>query len=316
MTGLDLMDLRIFDEIYKTRSLSRAAETVGLSQPTISIRLAQLRKHFDNPLFVRTSTGMQPTPRALELAIPIRQALDVLKAGLEPQAEFNPAGSTRAFTLLMSDIASSAFLPRLMERLRREAPGITVRVLQLSHTAYRAMLETGDADLALGHLPMLKHGFYQQLLWRHGYVCIARTGHPRIGRKLDMERYLECDHVSVAVLGPQGDPVERALARRGLKRKFVLDVPGYLVLPKIVANTDLVATVSESLLASVGVQAGAQDGVRALELPFKVPATEVRQCWHGRFHHDPGNRWLRATIADSFSHIAQGAATRGARGSG
>lgn len=138
MTTPDIRQLSIFDEIYKTRSVSRAAEALGLGQPAVSIALAKLRQHFDDPLFVRTSNGMDPTPLGEELVQPIRAALDALNEALGHRSVFAPAESAHCFRICMADISQLVLLPKLWSRLRATAPGICIEVVPLKDASTTA----------------------------------------------------------------------------------------------------------------------------------------------------------------------------------
>lgn len=179
MNTPELRLLQVFDAIHKTRSVSRAAELLELGQPAVSIALGKLREHFSDPLFVRTSSGMEPTPLADELVQPIRHALDAFDAALGHRSSFDPATSERSFRICMTDITHLVLLPRLWGQLRATAPGIRIQISPLDDDTGRK-LEAGEADLAVGFIPALEAGFYQQALFRQQYVCLASADHPRI----------------------------------------------------------------------------------------------------------------------------------------
>ncbi|MGH8845837.1 MAG: LysR family transcriptional regulator [Polaromonas sp.] len=285
----DLNLLRVFTAVHELRNVSRAAIAIGLSQPAMSNALQRLRRICDDPLFVRTRGGMEPTALAASLADPVRQALDILQNCLSNPAGFDPARSDRLFRLLMSDVGEVIVLPKLMDALQRTAPAVRIEALQSPHENYPAALESGQADLAIGNLTTLRGGFYQQLLFSDSYICIARKNHPLIGKQLTLKDYLMLSHV-VTTAGSAESMVEKALARRQ-HRIVRLKVTHYHVAATIVANTDLVATVPEN--AALGLK-----NLQIFELPIRVTQAQVRQFWHRRAHGDPANQWLRAFIAN------------------
>ncbi len=157
---MDLNLLVVFHHLMRERHVSRAADALGLSQPAVSNALRRLRTRLGDELFLRTPAGMEPTPYAQQLAGPLSQALDTLRDALNVRASFEPATSTRCFTVAMSDVGETYFLPVLMDALARQAPGVTLRCVSVADAALREDMAQGRVDLALGSLPQLQAGFF------------------------------------------------------------------------------------------------------------------------------------------------------------
>jgi DNA-binding transcriptional LysR family regulator len=302
----DARMLVLFDEIYRTQSMTRAAERLDLSQPTASIWLAKLRREWHDPLFVRTTAGMQPTPRADALIGPVREALASLRRLSGPEPTFDPGAAHRSFRICMTDASHITLLPRILAHVRSVGPDIRLDVAPISTTTGR-MLETGDADLALGYLPGLEAGFHEQRLYRQDFICLVNARHPRIGADFPARAYSAEAHIGI--LSSTSYPmIESAFKSQGIERRVRLELPGFLGLAAIVSSTDLVATVPRT----IGEALAAMGPIRMLPCPVKVPSFMVKQYWHSRYHHDPGGRWLRAQCTRLLAQ--QGASRATARG--
>lgn len=285
----DLNLLRVFAAIYAERNVSRAAITAGLSQPAMSNALLRLRKACSDTLFVRTTGGMEPTALAEELIGPVRRALAILQQTLERPHGFDPRESERTFKILMSDAGEAIVLPRLISEVLREAPHVRIESLRRPNEEYLQLLQSGEADLAIGNLAFLKSGFYQQRLFGDPYCCLARKRHPFIGPGFPLQAFLTAQHVAVAT-GNADDLVERALSKMRAKRDVILRVTHYHVAADVVERSNLVVTVPRNAARNAR-------GVQILPVPLSIPAADVRQFWHRRAHKDPANQWLRGTLA-------------------
>lgn len=299
---IDLNLLVVFDRLMRERSVSRSADSLGLSQPAISNALRRLRTLLGDELFLRTPAGMAPTPYALQLAEPVAQALDTLHGALNVHASFDPTGSERRFTAAMTDVGETYFLPVLMELLAREAPGVTLRCVTVAEPDLREAMATGRVDLALGSLPQLQAGFFQQALFRQRYVLLMRQGHPLArARQITAALFRQAQHVQVESIGTAHQRVEESLARLGIRRAVCLTVPHYVALGHVLAGTDLVATVPERFADRV---TGPLQLV-SRPLTLRLPTSTICQYWHAHLHRDPGHQWLRELIARHFGRPGQ-----------
>jgi len=296
MEDLDIRQLSVFDEIYKTRSVSRAAENLGLGQPAVSIALGKLRAHFNDPLFVRTAGGMEPTPLGEELFQPIRAAIDAVQTASGHRAVFDPTQTRRTFRIAMTDISQLVLLPRLWERLRKVAPGVHIEIANLSG-ATAGLLESGEVDLALGFMPQLEAGFYQQALFRQHYVCMASAAHPRIRGSLTLAQFEAEEHAVVSTSGTGHLIIDREVARQDIRRRVVLRIPSFVSLAYVVERTDLLVTIPQRL----GELLADRERLAVYPVPFELPEYTVKQHWHERYNNDPGNRWLRGLIQELLS---------------
>ncbi|HKX42343.1 MAG TPA: LysR family transcriptional regulator [Burkholderiaceae bacterium] len=292
---MDTKLLAVFDEVYKTRSVSRAGDNLGLAQTSVSLALARLRRQFGDPLFVRTAGGMEPTPHAAALVQPLRQALELLRMATRQKPVFEPSSSTRAFRLAMTDISHLEFLPSLVKRIAAQAPGVRIDVLRITSDTPK-LLESGEADLAVGFMPELEAGFYQQKLFDQSFACVVRRDHPRIDQRMSEAIFKREKHVAITAPGTGHELVEQSLASRRLVRKVALSLPTLPGVGNLLANTDLIATVPER----VAQQLVRIARVKAIAPPFKMPTFSIKQHWHERYQLDPANRWLRSTLADLF----------------
>ena len=306
---VDLNLLVAFDALMQDGNLTRAGFRLGLSQPSMSHALGRLRKISGDPLFVRVPTGMEPTPFAQQIAGDVRDGLALLESALDGAAVFNPATYNRTFQILLSDIGELVYLPRLITKLNAVAPNVDLRVLQLPRESYHDAFVTGEADLAIGFLPALKAGFYQQRLFEDSYVCLARKGHPRVHEVLTLTQFSEESHIliepagsrysSVAAQSSTTTFIERYLADHGLRRRIALRVPHFMVVPEIVQKTDLLAIVPSYVMAYIR----PMPKLKMLPLPIDTPRFEIKQFWHQRNHHDIANRWFRNIIAELFMRV-------------
>jgi DNA-binding transcriptional LysR family regulator len=271
---------------------------VGLSQSSVSAVLAQLRAHYGDALFVRTSMGMQPTPRADQLAPVLRQAMQLLDQSLVQWAEFDPAQITRTFRICMTDVGQMTLLPGLLLKIHQAAPKVRIEVENLSLDTARR-LEQGAADTAAGFTDQISAGFYQQKLFDEGFVCIASRHHPRIGGRMTFSQLQKERHVNIAQPATSHAVVDRFLSREGVTRDFALQVPSFLGLSRVVASSELIAIVPLRL-GSIFAMDG---GVKVVTLPVKFPTYTVYQYWHDRYHRDPGGIWLRSMIYETASRI-------------
>ena len=287
----DARMLVLFDEIYRTASMTRAAERLSLSQPTASIWLSKLRRAWHDPLFVRTSAGMQPTPRADALIGPAREALALLRRLGGDKDVFDPARARRNFRICMTDASHITLLPRILAHVRSVGPDIRLDVANISAgTAH--MLETGEADLALGYIPGLEAGFHEQRLYTQDFICLVSARHPRIGAVFTSRAYKEEAHIGI--LSSTSYPMlHSSLRSQGIERRVQLELPGFLGLAAIVSSTDLIATVPRT----IGETLARMGPIKIFPCPLKVPTFTVKQYWHVRYHHDPGLRWLRGVCA-------------------
>ena len=290
---IDLNLLRLFDAVYRTRNVSRAADLLDLTQPAASQGLTRLRSVLHDPLFMRAAGGVQPTPKAQRLAEPVRQALGVLEQALNESAEFDPKQSRRAFRIHMSDIGEGRFLPALMAALRERAPGVRVETQPLRREEITEALDAGRIDFAFGFLPMVKEAQRLQLL-KDRYIVLLRRGHP-FARKCSTGKALigalrELEFVAVR---SHADTL-RILQLLQLEDQVRLVTEHFMVLPAIVGTTDLAAVMPRNIAR------GFEGAYAIVEPDFPLKDFSVSLHWSKRFEGDPGNRWLRALMAELF----------------
>lgn len=293
LKDIDLNLLRLFDAVYRTRNVSRAADLLDLTQPAASQGLSRLRTLLRDPLFMRTAGGVQPTPCAQRLADPVRHALATLEQALGESAGFEPAQSGRTFQIHMSDIGESRFLPELMVALRERAPGVRVQTRPLPREQVMEALDAGRIDVAFGFLPMVKDSQKVRLL-EDRYVVLLRAGHPftrkrRSGASL-LSALRELDFVAVR---SHADTL-RIVQQCQLEDRLRLVTEHFLVLPSIVKETDLAAIMPRNIAR------GFEGGYAIVEPAFPQRDFVVSLHWSRRFEADPGNRWLRGVIEELF----------------
>ncbi|MFG0532440.1 LysR family transcriptional regulator [Pseudomonas sp. yb_2] len=298
MTSLEALPepklLQLFDVLYQCRSVTRAAEQLGQSQPTISIWLARLREQLNDPLFVRTPGGMAPTPRTDQLIGPCREVLESLRRLTAWEPQFIAATAQRRFRLCVSDASHITLLPSILNHLRSHAPGIRLEAARIDGNTESA-LESGEADLAIGFVPWLGGGMYQQVLFEQDWVCLSNPQHPRLGDGMSLERYRAEGHVQIS-FGTGQKLLEAGLARAGIERRIMLELPAFLGLGKIIGTTDLLGT----LPRHIGQTLADMHGLQVHDCPFEVEGFTVKQHWHARYHQDNGNRWLREVVRGLF----------------
>ena len=294
MTEIDVKLLRVFLEIYNSHNISQAAIALGLTQPTMSFYLAKLRTHYDDPLFVRGARGMIPTPFATDLHPHAQRAVVSLQAVANFHVGFDPATAARDFVMSTTDISQTVLLPRLMNRLRTLAPNVGLRVHHIEDDT-RARLVAGEVDIAVGFMPQLDAGFFQQKMFRQHYVCIAPEGDEETW---GFEAFQAASHIRVMSNGSGHSVVEKLLREQGVDRRVVLEVPNYLGLLQIVRRTGLVAIVPNGLTWAIEPSSGI--AVRQLPLPIALPQYDVKQHWHERNHRDPAHQWLRGVLTELF----------------
>jgi DNA-binding transcriptional LysR family regulator len=290
---VDLNLLRVFDTVLRERGVTAAAARLGLTQPAVSNALARLRAVFGDALFVRTPAGMDATPFARELAEPVRQALALLESALAHGPGFDPATSTRAFRFYMSDLGQIEFLPPLLERVQRDAPGVRLEAAGLDVEDIAGALAAGALDLAVGFLPGLRAPVQRTALFRDPYLCLMRADHKI--KSLTKKTFLNASHVLVTYRGGH-HVIEEAFERAGISRRIALRVPHFTVVPMVLERTDLILT----LPARVARVYEKRGNFKALPPPVAIPPADVGVHWHERFEADAGNRWLRALIVELF----------------
>jgi DNA-binding transcriptional LysR family regulator len=299
MPELDLNLIPFLVALDETRNVSRAGALLGVSQPRVSAALGKLRDYFGDPLFVRTSRGMEPTPCALALAPAARDALARIERGLVAPHDFDPAASTHTFSIALSDVGEIVFLPRLLQEFARRAPHANLRSVSLSHSEVERELESGGIHLAVGYFPDLGGtNFFQQRLFTHRFICLMRRDHPLAARRLTLDRFLGCGHAVVRAEGRSQEVLEKYLAKRRLSRRAVLETPHFTSLPYILSRTDLIATVPHAIGYAY---ANEHASIVLVDPPLPLPHFDLRQHWHRKFHNDARTLWLRGLIAELFN---------------
>jgi len=297
LKNLDLNLLVVFNHLLRERSVSGAADKLGLTQPAVSNALRRLRSVLDDELFLRTTRGMEPTPYALQLAEPIAYALSTIENTLTHRTEFDPATSERRFTLTMTDLGEIELLPPLMDRLEEVAPGVTVSTVRNSAERLRDDMEAGHVDMAIGLLPQLKANFFQQRLFMQRYVCLFRQGHALDKRKVSRREFYDADHVVVVSAGTGHAKMDEIIESAEEKRRVRLLVPHFVAIGHILASTDMIATVPERYAR----RCAEPFGLRYADHPVELPQIGINLFWHAKFHKEPGNQWLRQVIFELFS---------------
>jgi DNA-binding transcriptional LysR family regulator len=292
LQDIDLNLLVIFNQLLTERKVSKVAENLGLGQPAVSNALARLRKLFGDELFLRTSSGMQPTPFADQLAESIGYALGMIHGAVNARNSFDPATSKRTFSIGMTDIGEIYFLPLLMEKIQKVAPAVSISTVRNTSINLKDSMEAGHVDLAIGLLPQLKAGFFQQRLFTQQYVCMFRQGHPLDKKKILPSDFFAADHVAIVSAGTGHGIVDEILDKNSPQRKVKLTVPHFVAVGHILQSTELVATVPERLAERMAVPFN----LKYVAHPIKLPQIAINLFWHAKYHKDPANQWLRGLI--------------------
>lgn len=308
IAGIDLNLMTAFEAMMLERHVSRAAGRIGLAQPSMSNALARLRALFDDPLFVRTGGMMKPTEKAELIAPLIKAALDSLRTAVNEGGRFDPAASTRAFTLSTTDYGEMLILPELMRRIRMEAPGVAVYSLPFDRPTFESDLDQGKLDAGLTVIDPVSPKTRAAKLFDERFVCIARRNHPALKGKrragsfvaLDLETFLSLDHALVSRGGAAKGAVDRALDTMGRKRRIALTVANFTTLMFEVAQSDFVAAVAERLAVRMAPLAGF--AIHAL--PLAVENFSMSLAWHAATDADQGQNWFRTKIREACASIA------------
>ena len=295
---LDLNHLLVLDVLLREHSLTRAAQTLNVTQPALSKTLARLRRYFDDPLFVRVALKMEPTPKAMELQAPVSEILDRMRALRSDHVPFDPKTSNRTFNFCVVDAGVIKLLPSLVKQLIADAPHVSVRLLQLDAEHLESWLVSGKVDFAMGAFPSLTKAIRRQPLWTETYVSVVRKGHPRIKREPTAAQFAAEKHVLVSTIGTghAHQLAERAIEAAVPEENIVCRVPMFIGAAVLAKHTDAVATLPLSIATVLG---GDLD-LDIVTPPLKLPNIEIYQYWHERLHREPGTKWIRGVFQNMF----------------
>lgn len=306
---IDLNLLVYFDVLIREQSVTRAANQLSITQPAMSNGLKRLRDLFNDPILVRTSEGMTPTKRALELQPVIRDALSKLESAIQPESEFDPANSQRTFRIMASDYAESTLLFEVIRELNQQAPNIVLDVITPSDVTFYDV-EHGKVDMAINRFEQLPVSFHQKVLWQDDFCCVLNTANP-IVNNFNLETYLAGQHIWVSKtgfgVGVGIDPkevqklgwVDEELNKLGHKRHIRTFTRHYHVALQLAKVQNLIAT-----LPSRAAHLYHDDpNVTILPPPFVIPSITLKMAWSALLQHDAGHIWLRRMIGDIASKL-------------
>jgi len=289
ITQADLNLLTALDVLLDERNVTRAADRLGLTQSAVSRILGRLRATFADPLFVRTSRGLTPTARALEIAGPLRQNIEGLEQILLARSKFDPMTAQRCFRIATVDYAQVTLLAPLLRKLSTAAPQIQFEVRQPSLESERD-LDAGDLDLLIMPQQPSGPGIVWTPLYRDGYTCIVWEKNSV--RSLAPERYAAMEHILVAPRERAGGIVDAVLQERNLTRRVAVQVSTFLMLPHFLVGTQRIATVPIGMAAELV----RMNPLRIVKPPLDIPGFTMSQGWHEIHRHDAGHRWLREAL--------------------
>ena len=300
--GIDLNLLVAFDALIAERSVTRAGARIGRTQPAMSAALSRLRALLDDELFVRSPKGLQPTPRALDLAEPLSRALAEIQRTLEFTQAFDPTTSAATFGLGLSEHPAYVVLPALVERLRSAAPAVTLRVRSFTDRDDALhLLDAGEVDVAVGVAATTSPGrILTRPLFEDRFVCVLRKEHPAAAAPLTLDAFLNLSHLLVSPENERFGRVDAALAKQGLKRRLALTLPQMYAAPLLVARSDMIAT----LLSRVVAGSGQSEALDVLEAPVDLDPVTFLMAWHRRNDAHPAQRWFRETMAGLSDSLA------------
>lgn len=297
---LDLNLLKTFDAIHRHNNLSAAAVELGLTQPAISAALKRLRGQFDNPLFVRTSHGMRPTPHADDMAVKITRALNLLRE-VGQSATFARGTTKVHYRIYINDVGMLVVMPQVLKHVSEQAPHAKISIIDLRPDEVVDALDSGEIDLAIGYFLGMPNWARQQALRKTSYVCAVRSSHPEIGDELSLEQFLGAKHAMYSTSGSPHSVVDETLARMNLTRDVTLRVPRFAALPFLIANSDLIVTIPEDL----GQAFSRLIDIKLFPPPVPLGEFEIKQYWHDRHHAEPAFQWLRSIVRRETLHLVR-----------
>jgi DNA-binding transcriptional LysR family regulator len=306
---IDLNLLVYLDALLRERNVTQAANQLNLSQPALSNGLRRLRELFNDPLLVRTSEGMTPTERALELEPLVRDVLSRIDQAVQPRGEFDPASAQRVFRIMASDYAESTLLPGVLSKLRTRAPGLTLDIMTPSDVSFLDV-ERGKVDMVINRFDAMPQSFHQIHLWNDSFTCVLSPNNPVL-EDFTLDNYLKANHVWVSKtgmgVGVGVDPsdvqrlgwVDLALNRLGKKRQIRVFTRHYQAAMTLAEQNDLIVTLP-TRAAQLQV-----DNPRVVlrDPPLDIPPLELKMAWSPLLQHNPDNKWLRKLIADTAREI-------------
>ncbi|MEP6390980.1 MAG: LysR family transcriptional regulator [Halioglobus sp.] len=296
LRSVDLNLLTVFDAVITEGSVTRAADKIGMSQPAMSIALSRFRHIAKDQLFERTGRGLRPTPRALELAAPIRRALDLVADALEHGAIFDVSRSDRAFNVVLSGIGEIVMLPALMHILEAADSGIKINTRHVAHTDIQKEMHYGNIDLYLWIVPTETSDITYTQIGNTTEVCLVREDHPSVGDSLSVKEFAELSHIIYHMPGTYGPSIiDRELWRIGLKREHSMSIHSYFDAPRVLAQTDMVCTMPKVL----GSHFAQVHGLKVVRSPLQLEFPVFLQ-WPTALEQDEGHKWLRETLIDIY----------------
>ncbi len=301
---IDLNLLIHLDVLLHEKNVTNAANALGLSQPAMSNGLRRLRELFQDPLLVRTSDGMTPTERARELQPIIREALATIEKAVQPQSDFDAQTDNRVFRIMVSDYAEAALLPHILQRLRIEAPNVTLDLMTPSDVSFMDV-EQGKVDLVINRFDSIPSSFHQKELWRDDFACLISAKN-KIIENFNLETYLQAQHVWVSKTGmgvsvginPSDVQrlgwVDEALTRLNNKRRIAVFTRHYQAAMLLAEQSDLIVTIP--LRAALLRANNPRVVIKAP--PFEIPPFELKMAWSPLLQHNLGHRWMRQLISE------------------
>lgn len=311
MGKVDLNLLVYLDVLLRELNVTRAAEQLGITQPAMSNGLKRLREMFNDPLLIRSSEGMKPTERALDLQPKVRQILADTQHMLEPRQEFKAITSRRVFRIMVSDYAEATLIPTLIKHIRSEAPHIILDLLTPSDVSYQDM-EQGRVDMAINRFDEIPQSFHQQLIWKDSFSCLINRNNPIVDN-FNLKTYLAAQHIWVSKTGmgvgfgvnPEKSGglgwIDTALQRIGQKRKITIFTRHYQMPGLLAQNNDLVAT----LPTRVARMQAENPRLVMRDPPFYIPPFELKMAWSPLLHPNAGHQWLRRLIVYTAERLKE-----------
>ncbi|WP_353148311.1 LysR family transcriptional regulator [Pollutimonas bauzanensis] len=294
MAKPDLNLLVQFDALMQTKSVSKAADRLGLTQPSMSAALIRLRALFHDPLLSREGSVWIPTQKAIELHQDMKPLLDKWSAHTSVEEEFHPLYSHRTLVLYATDYVQFKMVPKLVAGLSKDAPHFHLKVVPAKPLHGLNMLDTNHAELIAGYFPAATPELRTRFLFNEPVKCIVRNGHPCLQQKWTLNEYLKHGHIDLSAhTGFFSREIESLLTDQPKKRRVVATLSSYLVCPHVVEQSDLIATVP----GSIAVEAKKTRKIQILDVPFKIPTLSISLYWHERHQTDLAHGWLRQYIS-------------------